>query len=243
MENLSMASLIELARQDMCRTTQRHRFKFPLPKDLTQELLLQSYTAQVAARGMSFVDDGFVKYYVAEFASWLTDPAQKNSLMLCGGCGTGKTTLALAFMSMANALSERAYKTPSFDVQRLPAEEQRQIAILSRFPRVRLYTAQEIADAARRSKEDRTDEYAAIKRTQFLIIDDLGCEPTEVKNFGTSVTPITDIIYERYASMSPTIITSNLDSSQIRTEYNPRVADRLNEICKVLGYKNDSYRR
>lgn len=140
---------------------------------------------------MSFVDDGFVKYYVAEFASWLTDPAQKNSLMLCGGCGTGKTTLALAFMSMANALSERAYKTPSFDVQRLPAEEQRQIAILSRFPRVRLYTAQEIADAARRSKEDRTDEYAAIKRTQFLIIDDLGCEPTEVKNFGTSVTPIT----------------------------------------------------
>lgn len=238
-----MANLIELARKDMCRTTQKPRFRFPLSKELTTDLLLQAYTAQVAARGMSFVDDGYVKHYVAEFASWLTDPSQKNSLMLCGGCGTGKTTLALAFMSMANTLSDKAYKIPSIYVDRMPIEEQRNIYLMSHFPRVRMYTAQEIADAARRSKEDRTDEYAIIKRSQFLIIDDLGCEPTEVKNFGTSVTPITDIIYERYASMSPTIITSNLDSSQIRTEYNPRVADRLNEICKVLGYKNDSYRR
>ena len=65
----------------------------------------------------------------------------------------------------------------------------------------------------------------------------------EVKNFGTSVTPITDIIYERYAAMKPTIITTNLDTRQIRTEYNERVADRLNEICRVIGYKNESYRK
>ena len=82
-----------------------------------------------------------------------------------------------------------------------------------------------------------------IKRSAFLIIDDLGCEPVEVKNFGTSVTPITDIIYERYAAMKPTIITTNLDTRQIRTEYNERVADRLNEICRVIGYKNESYRK
>lgn len=192
---------------------------------------------------MEFKNDGNVKYYVSVFTEWLVNSDDKCSIMLCGGCGTGKTTLAVAFARLANSLHQKAEKTERYWLYQQTQEVQAMYDAMSRFPTVRLYTAQDIADAARRSKEDKTDEYLAIKRTPFLIIDDLGCEPTEVKNFGTSITPITDIIYERYSTMRPTIITTNLDPSQIRTEYNPRVADRLNEICRVIGYKNNSYRK
>ena len=240
---LSINALIAEVTQGMSLTTRKRSFDFPLTRQQTSELLLQAYKAQVASRGMQFTLDDAVRFYIGEFSGWLTDPSDKSFLMLSGGCGCGKTTLALAFRDMANALADKAYKTSDWLLQQQPIEVQRQFQQLSRFPRVRLYTAQEISDAARRSKEDRTDEYATIKRSAFLIIDDLGCEPVEVKNFGTSVTPITDIIYERYAAMKPTIITTNLDTRQIRTEYNERVADRLNEICRVIGYKNESYRK
>ena len=240
---LSIEALIAEVTQGMSLTTRTRSFNFPLTRQQTETLLLQAYKAQVAARGMQFVLDDSVRYYISEFSDWLTDPTDKCFIMFSGGCGCGKTTLALAFRDMTNAICDKAYKAPEFLLKDKPAEVQRQYAQLARFPRVSLKTAQEISDAARRSREDRTDEYYAIKRSAFLIIDDLGCEPVEVKNFGTSVTPITDIIYERYAAMKPTIITTNLDTRQIRSEYNERVADRLNEICRVIGYKNESYRK
>lgn len=240
---ISINALLADAIQSMCRTTRTRSFNFPLTRQQTSELLVKAYEAQVAQRGMTFRLDDSVRYYIGEFSDWLTDPMQKTFMMLSGGCGCGKTTLALAFRDMANTVCDKAYKTSDYLLQQQPKEVQQQFAQLARFPRVKLYTAQEITDAARRSKEDRTDEYYAIKRSSFLIIDDLGCEPVEVKNFGTSVTPVTDIIYERYSAMKPTIITTNLDTRQIRSEYNERVADRLNEICRVIGYKNESYRK
>jgi DNA replication protein DnaC len=101
-----------------------------------------------------------------------------------------------------------------------------------------MFTAQEIANIA---TEDR-DRFEAIGKFSSLIIDDLGCEPSVVKNFGTEVTPVTDILYRRYDAMLTTIVTTNLPAKTIREVYGNRIADRFNEVFDTIGYINPSYR-
>ena len=64
-----------------------------------------------------------------------------------------------------------------------------------------------------------------------------------VKNWGTEITPVTDILYRRYDDMFPTIVTTNLSKKDIRTRYGDRVADRFNETFETIGYTNATYRK
>ena len=73
-------------------------------------------------------------------------------------------------------------------------------------------------------------------------IDDMGEEPTEVMSFGNVITPITDIIEERYAKRQITIITTNLDANGIKNKYGERVADRLRQMVRIITFTNPSYR-
>lgn len=158
-------------------------------------------------------------------------------LMLYGGVGNGKTTMARAIALLSSSLRS-AYEEAS----RNERDTKRADALYIQATRIRvpvIRTAQDIASLA----GSRREEYEAVVRRGFLIVDDLGCEPAVVKNYGTEVTPVTDLIYKRYDEMSPTVVTTNLTKSAIREIYGDRVADRFNEVFETIGYQEGSYRR
>ena len=76
----------------------------------------------------------------------------------------------------------------------------------------------------------------------MLAIDDLGCEPTEIMDFGNVSNPIIDLLSIRYEEQLFTIISTNFKASDIRTKYGDRIADRLNEMVERIYFDNDSYR-
>ena len=89
-----------------------------------------------------------------------------------------------------------------------------------------------------------------------LIIDDIGVESVVVKNFGNEITPVKDLIYNRYDARTDkrllTIFTTNRDLFATDCENNliddyavalgVRVIDRLKEMCDVIVFEGKSFR-
>ena len=90
-------------------------------------------------------------------------------------------------------------------------------------------TAKDLTNAARKGAEFNNNQYMV-------------CAIDEVMSFGNVITPITDIIEERYAKRQITIITTNLDANGIKNKYGERVADRLRQMVRIITFTNPSYR-
>lgn len=74
------------------RTPMRARFRLPLTKEETEEVLLASVKANIANRRMPFRMNDSLKRQLSEVADWLTGASSKFGLILCGGVGNGKST-------------------------------------------------------------------------------------------------------------------------------------------------------
>ncbi len=232
-----LESIIASARAEIRRTDTRPRYRLPFTEEGIAPLLADAYSAQVASRNCTFSDDDATRRNLRRVARWLTSADTKPMLMLYGGVGNGKTTMARAIALLSSSLRS-AYEEAS----RNERDTKRADALYIQATRIRvpvIRTAQDIASLA----GSRREEYEAVVRRGFLIVDDLGCEPAVVKNYGTEVTPVTDLIYKRYDEMSPTVVTTNLTKSAIREIYGDRVADRFNEVFETIGYQEGSYRR
>lgn len=90
---------------------------------------------------------------------------------------------------------------------------------------------------AEQMKQDQGWKYEVAYEKGLVILDDFG---TEGKVYGEESMPF--ILYRRYENRMPTILTTNLNSDQIREKYGERIADRLRTYERVvLNY--DSLRR
>lgn len=79
------------------------------------------------------------------------------------------------------------------------------------------------------------------RNVKYLFIDDLGAEqPTE---FTTG--EVNDLLDERYRKRKTlhTFITTNLTLEQIGKRYSERIPDRLMEMCTIVPFKGESYRK
>lgn len=191
----------------------------------------------------SFQDDEDTNKRLKMVSGWLTSGKNRPSLLLYGGVGNGKTTMAHAIASTIDALKDSARqieKNKRYGYTLTP-EEKQEYALLMKFenlPSPEIITAQKLAWMAKNEEES----YRKVAEARFLIIDDLGCEPVSVKNYGTEITPVTDVIYQRYETMSPTIVTTNLDKNDIRNLYGLRVSDRIEEAYDSIAFTKESYR-
>ena len=133
-------------------------------------------------------------------------------LLICGEVGNGKTTMVEA---LTNLYAVRCNKLMTN------------------------VTALHIADLYRTGD---TDGINAIKNSLMLSIDDLGTEAVGVKSWGNEISPVTDVIYHRYAKRMMTVVTTNMAAFQIRDRYGDRIADRFREMMTVVPFLDKSYR-
>lgn len=207
-----------------------------MPTEEVEALLAAAYRAEVAARGGQTQDWQTLNRRVQQMAKWLTE-SPKPGLLLYGGIGNGKTTLARAVRRTISKVLTSASDLLANGVWNATSEELRYAEQLRRSLREPvLVSAFDIVGMIG------TESFDKMKRAHFLVLDDMGCEAATAKNYGTEVTPVAEIICERYDRMLPTIVTSNLDDDGILRRYGSRVADRMGELFDRIAFDNSSYR-
>ena len=201
------------------RKIMKPRFRLPMSAEQAYDCLLAATMAEVEFRHRSFYENDDCKAQLRQMAQWLTSNSRKFGILLCGGCGNGKSTLLKAFQQLLNYLS-----IPNPDGQGNYG--------------IQITDSKYVAHLAK------TDYPSFMKLYQrdMLGIDDLGTEPQEVVDFGNVVTPAIDLLTKRYDEQLFTIITTNLTPQQIRKTYGDRIADRLNEMVKKIVFNNGTYR-
>jgi DNA replication protein DnaC len=79
---------------------------------------------------------------------------------------------------------------------------------------------------------------------EFLVLSEIGVQRTGGTDFERKV--LYHVIDERYRSMRPFILTTNLDTAALRDTVDPpgytRIWDRLTEIAAILPFDWESYR-
>jgi len=173
------------------------------------------YKGEVLGRGCPYLDDADTRDHLAKAAGWLQRVRRpKTGLLICGGVGNGKT-------SMARALFKTIQKCNGVAFQ----EE----------------TAANFAKLEAQRDENRY-KLINLKQADYLLLDDLGVEPVSVKVWGNEVSPVAELLTQRYHLQKFTIVTSNLTEKELGQRYGDRVADRIKEMFNVLSFKNESYR-
>lgn len=196
------------------------RFKLPMSEDEAYAYLLAAVMAEVEYRHRTFISNDEVEAQIHELAKWLTLPSSSFGILLCGGCGNGKSTILKAFQLLLNTLHvQKPYNDGTYGIQ--------------------IVDAKYIAHLCKNNY----DAYRKLISVDMLGIDDLGTEPSEVMDYGNVYTPVIDLLTKRYEEQLFTIITTNLTPTQIREHYDDRIADRLNEMVEKIVFKNGTYRK
>lgn len=87
------------------------RFRLPMLEEQAYEYLLAAYIMEVQLRYRRFIYNGFVEEQLKQVANCLTANTAKFGIVLCGGCGNGKTTMLKALQNVAAYLE---IDTPMF---------------------------------------------------------------------------------------------------------------------------------
>lgn len=195
----------------------RIHYKLPLSSEKAFNAILGAWMAEVAVRGGDFRLLSNVEEEAERMARWLTSPSPQWGAFFQGGVGTGKTTLLRAVKDVIDSL-------------RTPKPEQTSLA----------YYALKLEEAKNIQTREEVEE---LKRTTLLGIDDVGEEPLEFLDFGNRVTPIIDILSDRYNNQKFTLITTNLGNQAFRKRYGARIADRINEMTVRIPFRGSSFRQ
>ena len=206
--------------QILQRRTMRDRFKFPLSKEETYHYLLAALQAEVAFRHREFIMNDEVENQLNQLATWLSSDTSEFGVLLCGGCGNGKSSIMKAFQQLLNAMQiPNNYTKKPWGM--------------------RIVDAMYITDLCKNNYK----EYLNLSKVEMLGIDDLGIEPYEIVDYGNKFYPVVDLLSKRYEEQLFTFVTTNMTPGQIRERYHDRIADRLNEMMKIIVYKNPTFRK
>lgn len=190
-----------------------------LSREDLETALESSYQLEVVKRNIPFTDiaDTEIAEKIAKVSSWFCREDSIRGLFLFGTLGSGKTTLLKAIHSLLRASG-------------LGSES------------VAMTTSTRLFEEYCANENHLANRYELFLRARYLLLDDLGIEPPRCLIYGVERFPIQDLIYERYDRQRITMITSNLDKSELRERYGERMYDRLVEMTLPLCFRAKSYR-
>ncbi len=217
-----IAGLIQFLRKGRTMTG---RFRLPMSEEQAYEYLLAANIAEVKSRYRDFIYNSAVEEQLRQIARCLTADTSKFGIVLCGGCGNGKTTMLKALQNLIRRLEIRKPNSCSgngFDS----------------------CYGLTIVNAVQLTQLRKTDynRFCKLAQTEVLGIDDIGTEPAEVQDYGNVMYPIKELLAMRYDAQLFTVFTTNLEPRDIRQRYGDRIADRLNEMMTKVVYRNSTYR-
>lgn len=199
------------------KITEHPRFSFAVPDTVAGDLA-ECYRHVVESCGTVFDPSEKTKQIIRSAANWLKNG--KNSLILTGKCGTGKSVLLRSFSLLFSYCSGERIN-------------------------MKIITAGDICELTR--KKDPTDEeielLRRLKTYSYLGIDDLGTETLTVKSWGTELSPILDILFSRYENRKTTIITTNDSLEVLGKKYGERIYDRMCEQYDRISFDFKSFRQ
>jgi DNA replication protein DnaC len=137
----------------------------------------------------------------------------KNSLLLYGRVGSGKTHLAVAALKkmMDMGLDGRFWNVND----------------LFREMRAKFGEGQ--------GDETLLDD---LMECDVLVLDDLGTH----RSTDFVLDRLYLIINQRYEAMKPIIVTTNLELGQLYEEFEERIGSRLNEMCFLVSFMGEDFR-
>ena len=183
-------------------------------------LLEMAYRKQVAMRRVAYVPNNLTSGAIKKLAHILTDRSDNRfMIVLDGSPATGKTTLMQAMRQALHWLADKRLVDDDVNLK--------------------------ICDAtALVNLRDSTRQwYELIGWPSYLGIEDLGCEPAEILRWGNPLYPIREVITTRYEQRLPMVVSTNLDSEQIREHLGLRIASRMNEMAFYIHFENQDFRR
>ncbi len=178
-------------------------------------MLVGAYREEVQwRRGVASVDlDDKVLLALQAVAELLTGESRETGLLLMGDVGRGKTTILKAIRQV---LLNMTSLSKEYDL---------------------IISATQIAKAC--ADVERIDN---LSRRPLLIVDDIGTEPSEVQHYGTTYTPMSEILEARYNELSTTILTTNASKEELEEYYGKRIFDRMREQYRLIVFRGESYR-
>jgi DNA replication protein DnaC len=201
------------------RRTMRPRFKFPISEEELCLYIQAAIMEEVESRHRTFELSNSFQERIRKMAQWLANDNAKNGMMLCGTCGNGKTTFIKAVQRLFNLFRlPDSYNNSTFGIK--------------------LITAKDIVNLYKSNFKSWKD----LAKSPMIAIDDLGCEPTELLDFGNVSNPVIDLLSIRYDEQLTTLISTNLTPAEIRAKYGDRIADRLNEMMERIHFDNATFR-
>lgn len=221
--------------------TSAHRtFEIRTSEDLLLTFLMKAHNEVVETRSNGYKYDQRTTRALTGIAKWLVSRNSKKSLRIQGSIGTGKTTIAKAVKIALLHLEVKMTERLDDEAWRMTVQNKKDLqGAIYRLPRINYITAHDVNDMAKEQ-----DTFQRLKQSSgIVIIDDLGTESSEIKDYGTVRTPTTELITYRYDRGLSVIITTNLDNEGIRDKYGERILDRIKEDYNVITITGESYRR
>ena len=212
--------ILKILRAEKEKGRIRENLRLSMERDKFAQLLWGVFRLQLRENCSAYRESEGLRSAIWVIASHFTTEHREFGIMLRGGYGNGKTTLAKSLQRSLNMLGVRT----GYDNHLLTTAMKR---------------AEDIAELA--AKGDSVID--RIKRADVLIIDDMGKEADRIMHYGSTVMPIRDILAYRYAERLTTIVTTNMTEEETERRYGGHVADRLAEMMRVIEFEEHSYRR
>ena len=195
-------------------------FSTPEPVTVNEAQAAMLFMSAVP-KGYEVKDKAMYRDLVNYFFGLNTTLDPTKGVCIIGGVGGGKTTFIRAIQQALNA---------------------------ARYGSFRLFSCVEVEQNIRQASaaESSAADYSYYD-TGAACFDDFGAENHESVIFGNRVIVMAEIVQRRYnrfqAQGVKTHFTTNLSAAEMRARYGDRVFDRMKEMCNIVLFNWESFRK